>query len=277
MRLYVKPDATGARVQEIAYELTHLGTGEVIGGTGVPSPEGLFCLAPIPSGAYEATVSRLNHVPKTLGFTCPQYAWCEVDFGALVPGDLNGDNAVDFVDLCLLIQAYGSSVPADGGRYDIDSDGAVTEADADLVEAALGSRSASRLWNPLADINRDGRADYRDLVFLSSSYGAQLGDGNYFAAADCNLDGAVDSLDLDRFVEAYGTHAVSPNWDGRCDVDGDGTVSGVDLTAVQQHLTPLADLYNPACDLNADGHVDSLDLAVLAAAYGASGSSPSHK
>jgi len=58
-----------------------------------------------------------------------------------IPGDINGDFKVNFTDLVLLANAYGST-------------------------PQIPSK-----WNPNADINGEGKVNLADLVILANHYG----------------------------------------------------------------------------------------------------------
>lgn len=115
---------------------------------------------------------------------------------------------------------------APGGLIgDLNSDGAVSAADIDLLTAAIRAGTAG----VACDINADGAVTAADLTELLTKHLATR-------PGDANLDGRVDGLDFLAWQAGY------PNTDGTCtwaagDFDGDGNNTGDDFLAWQANYT----------------------------------------
>jgi predicted outer membrane repeat protein len=129
-----------------------------------------------------------------------------VDIGAFefqgpfgLPGDINGDAAVDIIDFLALLGGWGACCPG--------------------------------------DLNGDGTLDGSDLQLMIELVGPCPPKGP--CPGDLNGDGQVDAEDLNLLIENFGVCAPCPEGDDQtvtglirpcpADVDGNGTVNIVDL------------------------------------------------
>jgi len=132
---------------EVVYALARVGK------TPVPTPNGTFAYIKFKATVYEllcVNASALCVNAYEIGLNA---SLADQNFRDMVvyskggrviivscPGDINGDNCVDYKDLAILGASYGKC------RGDPD-------------------------FNPLADLNGDGCVDYKDLAILGSRYG----------------------------------------------------------------------------------------------------------
>jgi hypothetical protein len=111
-------------------------------------------------------------------------------------GDLNHDGQTNAADIDYLSRRLAQPWSWDN---DLDSDGAVSNADADtLVQTILGKRDG--------DANLDGVVDFNDLVAIAQHY--NTADGNQsWANGDFTHDGNIDFNDLVELAQNYNTAA----------------------------------------------------------------------
>lgn len=108
------------------------------------------------------------------------------------PGDLNGDNAVNAIDIDLL-----AGIAHSGGAYsiylDLNNDGVITSADTDrLVNDVLGTQ--------YGDINLDKKVNITDLSIVATFFGGSGG----WSTGDLTGDGIVNIADLSRLATFFG-------------------------------------------------------------------------
>jgi endonuclease/exonuclease/phosphatase family metal-dependent hydrolase len=109
--------------------------------TAMVGSDGFFQLTEVPAGNYDVAVQGSKWLRQVKTALVANGSISNLDF-LLVPGDLNGDNAIDLFDLILFFEAYGSA-------------------------------PESPLWKEEADLNCDGaRIDLFDLILFFDYYGA---------------------------------------------------------------------------------------------------------
>ena len=112
-------------------------------------------------------------------------------FGGSLPGDFNGDQIVNDVDIDLLFAAV-HSVSTDG-QFDLDASGVIDASDVTLlVETILGTR--------FGDNDTDGDVDTRDLTTAIINFNSADGSGKSWIQGDTDGDGDVDTRDLTRSI-----------------------------------------------------------------------------
>jgi hypothetical protein len=145
----------------------------------------------------------------------------------MVPGDANGDNCVDDVDLIQVLDEQGlggefaDSVPSS----DVNYDGLVNEFDIGVVEGSLGA------CGPLLDdCNENGVEDALDIASGTSPDENENGipDECEECEGDTNGSGTVDVDDLINVILDWGTDGSEHGGD----VNGSGTVDVDDLVLV---------------------------------------------
>ena len=108
-----------------------------------------------------------------------------------LPGDFNGDQIVNDVDIDLLFAAV-HSVSTDG-QFDLDASGVIDASDVTLlVETILGTR--------FGDNDTDGDVDTRDLTTAIINFNSADGSGKSWIQGDTDGDGDVDTRDLTRSI-----------------------------------------------------------------------------
>lgn len=100
-------------------------------------------------------------------------------------GDFDHDGSLTPEDLDLLSQNTGLA----SGDYDLNGDGIVDQADADLLVLALKDTE-------YGDTDLDGNVELDELITLISSFTGTNGSGRRFSDGDTDFDGDVDILDL---------------------------------------------------------------------------------
>ena len=103
---------------------------------------GNFTLSDIPPGTYTLHVKTPRYLAKNVEVDATTNATISVAIDQL-PGDINGDNAIDFGDLSTLLQVYNA-----------------------LNDDPLYATQ------PLADLNQDGGIDFGDLSSMLLNYNA---------------------------------------------------------------------------------------------------------
>ncbi len=115
------------------------------------------------------------------------------------PGDLNFDSSIDNLDLELLLDAHGKSVPEVVDNYDLFDDG-VIDATPQAANSDLDAFVHGILDTDYGDANLDGSVDHDDLLVWQAGYA--LG-GGAWATGDSNVDGRVDGLDFLTYQQNY--------------------------------------------------------------------------
>lgn len=159
----------------------------------------------------------------------------------LCPADIDGNGAVDSLDLNYLLGVYGTPDPA----ADFNRDGDVGCFD---LEYLLGN------WGPcptcLGDVNEDGTVDTDDLNIVLATWGNDC-------STDLDQDGNVDSDDVDAFLCLWGTRGPQG------DFNSDKAVDSLDLNYLLANVG-----LDCRGDQNNDGAVDSLDLNIVLGNWG---------
>jgi hypothetical protein len=125
-------------------------------------------------------------------------AWLEVDgFGMFHfrVGDFDGSgdySAGDVDAMFAAIAAYAESPDNFDGRFDLNADGGVDQADFDLLVGTADTIETSLMGTKLGDANLDGRVGRGDLAALAKGFGSASGWGE----GDQNGDGIASLLDL---------------------------------------------------------------------------------
>ena len=115
----------------------------------------------------------------------------------------------------------GSGV--DGLIGDLDADGAITSADADLLSNAINAQSTDAVF----DLNQDGNVDMDDQTMLvETGASSKLG--------DANLDGKVSFLDFLSLATNFGKQTDAVWSEG--DFNGDGQLSFLDFLVLAQNF-----------------------------------------
>ncbi len=212
--------------------------------------------------------------------------------------DLNGDNAVNGLDLNIFVRsAYTvSGQPGFNPVADFNGDGAVDGLDLNIM---------ARRFNQLCvglDSDHDGLSDFDEI----NVYHTCPGLGTQFQGLpQCHVGGSAgnpliaDSTDTDGDglpdgVEVFTYHSdpLNPDTDGdfytdgqeaalgknptvycgimAADLDMDGAVTALDLNRLARAFQTVQGQpgFNPRADVNHDGAVNGLDLNVLAKAFG---------
>jgi hypothetical protein len=162
-------------------------------------------------------------------------------------GDINGDRVVDGADQSLLEAHFGT----DWARADLDGNGSVSLSDLMDLLAAMSDTTAQVL---LGDINGDGAVDNADQEIMEALFSSDD------VVADLNGDGMVDSGDLLLFLGGFGSiyaDNLEGDVDGNCvvgpedlalvqasmgsdwiqaDVNGDTAVTVADALTILAHM-----------------------------------------
>ncbi|MDG2385402.1 MAG: dockerin type I domain-containing protein [Pirellulaceae bacterium] len=163
-----------------------------------------------PPGFVDATTNNFRLQPDSAAIdqgdpqASPDPDGTRIDIGyysfrqsALVPGDFNGDQKVDTVDVDLFCRRINEN-PRDS-QLDLDNNGSSNQADfAYLIDTLLGST--------FGDSNLDQVFDSSDLVqvFQNGHYEDDLAGNSGWAQGDWNCDGEFDSADLVTAFQAGG-------------------------------------------------------------------------
>ena len=153
--------------------------------------------------------------------------------------DLNADGSVDRVDLDYVLAGLWVQ---EGGEGDSNGDGAITEADVNLLMSN---------WGPcrtdcVGDLDGDGGVGNNDLRLLSWAYWVD-GGGN----ADVSGDGIVNSDDVMKVLADQDLHDADAS-----DTDSPTRTKNMSSFFPKLPLTPT----DRSEDLNSDGKVDEADL-----------------
>ncbi|TWT42043.1 hypothetical protein RAS1_31700 [Phycisphaerae bacterium RAS1] len=151
--------------------------------------------------------------------------------------DMNGDMIVDNADVVELV-----TVILGTNMGDVDLDGDVDQADADIIVNTPGAG-----WRG-GDLNGDGVVDNSDLAICAANQGFRspfCPCAPPTVCGDSNCDGNVNILDINYFVAAVQSRTM---WDALADTDCD---------------------FWCANDINGDGFVNILDINGFVSAVGA--------
>src|SRR3989344_5745262 len=98
-------------------------------------------------------------------------------------GDFNENGEVNYLDLELLAQAYGTNDPS----FDLDCSGVVDYPDIELMRPS---------FQKTYDLNQDGEINNIDVIFIEGLFDKRLwSDSEYEPIADLFLDGINDPMD----------------------------------------------------------------------------------
>ena len=121
------------------------------------------------------------------------------------PGDLNGDELINYDDLDLLISKLNTFSDNLFGPADLNRDGKINSSDKELLQKMID--------NPViiqaGDINSDGLVDIQDFKILAASFGSCSGDNSFLKSADIDSNGCVDFMDY-QSLKSLGISVVSP-------------------------------------------------------------------
>ena len=167
--------------------------------------EGTGELAP---GTYTLRVDALAVIDSTVPPNGTGYAFYDIEFRIIVPGDLNQDGVVDSDDQASFCAAIGSAKgdPAFDAAADLNDDDVIDEIDQQLFNEILppcaGDVVSSATFQPPAD----GVTDAADLAFLLGAWGAQPSCADFVASRTFAPppDGVVDAADLAFLLGAWG-------------------------------------------------------------------------
>ncbi len=249
-------------------------------------PLGIVMVKPGVDGTFRFSLELPSGQPyciKAVGFTSDAIMASDEDMTCrmrLMPGDVNGDNAVDAIDLAMLSDCYGSESGDSAYREaaDFNGDGAIDIADYALLSEHFGMRGSVpayfvKLPVP-GDINGDGAVNFTDLRLLAKAWGTSWKDRRYNEAADLNHDGWIDIADYAIFSMHFAPRGKAPAavpfpYSG--DINGDGVVGTADFKILETSYGASSKdgNYDSSADLNQDGWIDIADYAILSAAWGA--------
>ncbi|MCA9980227.1 MAG: carboxypeptidase regulatory-like domain-containing protein, partial [Anaerolineales bacterium] len=96
---------------------------------------GTFALSNLPAGTYTVTVKTPGYLSAAGVVTLSVGGTSAINFGQLLGGDTNGDNAVNILDLSILAGAYNTTSGQAGydARADFNGDGAVNILDLSIL------------------------------------------------------------------------------------------------------------------------------------------------
>lgn len=251
----------------------------------IRGPLGIVMVKPGVDGTFRFTVDLPSGKPyciKAAGFTSDAMIESDEDMTCrmrLMPGDVNGDNAVDAIDMALLSNCYGSE--SGDGAYleaaDFNGDGAIDIGDYALLSEHFGMRGsvpASFVKLPVpGDIDGNGAVNLIDLRLLAKAWGTSWKDSRYNEAADLNHDGWIDMADYAIFSKHFaprGKAAAVVPFPYPGDINGDGMVGTADFKILEKSwgASWKDGNYQASADLNQDGWIDIADYALLSAAWG---------
>jgi len=184
------------------------------------SEDGLYSLIDIPADTYDVSVKCDKYLRETIEDIVVSEGGDvnDKDFGPLVAGDCNGDNAVDSRDATIVSDAMGTE-PGDADwdeRADVNGDGEVTSADSSLVSGNL---------NTTGDFGKDfnGPAITIDLPAKESVA--------TYTPITITVSGKIDDDTAD--VDVNGTAASVSN--------GEYTATGITISSASNVITVEAD------------------------------------
>lgn len=268
-------DSVASSADAVAFEIRDL-----------RGPLGIVMVKPSIDGTFRFSLNLPSGQPyciKAAGFTSDAIIESDDDVTCrmrLMPGDVNGDNAVDAIDLAMLSDCYGSESGDSAYREaaDFNGDGAIDIADYALLSEHFGMRGSVpayfvKLPVP-GDINGDGAVNFSDLRLLAKAWGTSWKDRRYNEAADLNHDGWIDIADYAIFSTHFAPRGKAPAavpfpYPG--DINGDGVVGTADFKILENSYGASSKdgNYDASADLNQDGSIDIADYAILSAAWGA--------
>ena len=129
----------------------------------------------------------------------------EAEFVLVIPGDVNGDGAVDVADIAEIIDVMAKGT--NDAKADVNGDGAVDVADI----SAIISIMAGETDNTYGDVNGDGSVDVADIAtVIDVMAGKAL---EYKDKADVNKDNSVDVADIATIIDIMAGNARRLNND----------------------------------------------------------------
>ncbi|MEQ9455600.1 MAG: BNR-4 repeat-containing protein [Phycisphaeraceae bacterium] len=137
--------------------------------------------------------TRVYRLPTdmTMDHALPELVWFDPQH-PVIPGDLNGDDLIDALDIDVFTYAIGLT------QGDLDADGVISDSDLDhLILTFLGTS--------YGDANLDRRVDLIDLSLLASHFGASGG----WAEGDFDRSGFIDLADLSTLATHFGFDATA--------------------------------------------------------------------
>jgi len=158
----------------------------------------------VPSGTYDVCIKGATTLSRRLNNVVFVPATpTSVDFGTLLEGDANNDDIINVLDTVLVGQAMGT-VPGDpywNDSCDFNRDGIVDEVDLILLQANFGKVGDCR--GQLGDLDDDGAVTEADIDILKKyifdypiSEISPLSEEEFLRRADVNQDGVIDVGDI---------------------------------------------------------------------------------
>lgn len=190
-------------------------------------------------------------------------------------GDLDHNRAISAWDATLILRAAqnnGANLSsADKIRADVDGDGVITQADAQLTLEYYVTNIVAQ--NDLyGDADNDGDVDMIDAYtvydYVNGELGSGLGsDSINLIAADVNGDGVLNSFDH-ILIARYDLGRIPSLYVNWGDVNCDGYVDISDQMLLSRFIAEdrtanITRVGLRRADLNLDGNVDSSDLIIL--------------
>jgi hypothetical protein len=139
-------------------------------------------------------------------------------------GDATRDGYVNFDDLLLVSQVYGTAYGVNGGAQngtnggvnagsngptykleaDFNLDGKVDYIDLAILAANYNTYGPKLGMQKSGDVNRDGVVNFDDMLAASQALNSHVGQSPYVLGADFDQDGDVDTGDMQKVQAAYG-------------------------------------------------------------------------
>ncbi|WP_297958604.1 dockerin type I domain-containing protein [uncultured Ruminococcus sp.] len=190
-------------------------------------------------------------------------------------GDLDHNKQISAWDATLILRAAqnnGANLSsADKIRADVDADGVITQADAQLTLEYYVTNVVAQ--NDLyGDADNDGDVDMNDAYtvydYVHGELGSGLGADNInLIAADVNGDGVINTFDH-VLISRYDLGRINSLYVNWGDVTDDGSVDIADQMVLFRFLAEdrtahINDAGRRRADLNLNGNIDSQDLQIL--------------